>query len=69
MVRGLERDHLALRVVGGERLYESSRAVNNGWRFTARTKSVNSIESGPIFVPALGQELSRNAFVVSILLF
>ena len=23
----------------GERLYESSRAVNNGWRFTARTKS------------------------------
>ena len=31
------------------------------------SKSVNSIETGPIFLPRLGQDLSRNAFVVSIL--
>ena len=31
--------------------------------------SVNRIDSGAIFPPRLAQELSRNAFVVSILLF
>ena len=31
------------------------------------SKSVNSIDSGPIVVPRVGQDLSRNAFVVSIL--
>ena len=29
------------------------------------SKCVNSIDSGPIFHPRLGQDLSRNAFVVS----
>ena len=56
-----------------ERLYESSRAVNKGWRFTARTKwdfskSVNSFDTGPIF-PArlgLGYQLSRNVGLMSI---
>jgi len=33
------------------------------------SKSVCSIDSGPIFQPRLYQELSRNAFVVSILSF
>ena len=33
------------------------------------SKSVNSIDSGQIFVASLGQKLSRNVFVVSILSF
>ena len=32
----------SLAFLTGERLYESSRAVNNGWRFTARTKFPNA---------------------------
>ena len=31
------------------------------------SKSVSSIDLGPIFLPRLNQELSRNAFVASIL--
>ena len=31
------------------------------------SKSANSIETGPIFIPSLGQDLSRNAFVVPII--
>ena len=31
------------------------------------SKSVNSFDSGPIFPPSLGQDVSRNAFVVWIL--
>ena len=72
-----------------EKALRVPRAVNIGWRFTARIqvvrqlgpgffvffeqkndnswKSVNSIDSGPIFYCRLGQKLSRNAFVVSIL--
>ena len=62
-----------------ERLYESFRAVNIGWRFIARTKffmkivqknwhnskSLNSFGLGPIYLGSLGQDLSRNASVVS----
>ena len=33
------------------------------------SESVNSIDSGPIFVPSLGQDLSRNVFVVSVYAF
>ena len=33
------------------------------------SKSVNSFGMGPIFLASLGQELSRNAFVASILSF
>ena len=47
------------------RVYESSRTVNKGWRFTARTKSVSSFRSGAIFQPSSCQDLSRNTFVVS----
>ena len=54
-----------------ERLYESSRAVTtvDGLpRVTIQdiSESVNSIESGAIFPPRLGQDLSRNVFVVSV---
>ena len=53
-----------------ERLCESPRAVNTVYRAHASediSKSVCSIDSGAIFPPRLAQELSRNAFVVSIL--
>ena len=33
------------------------------------SKSVNSIDRGAIFPPRLGQDLSRNAFVVSVYAF
>ena len=33
------------------------------------SKSVNSFDTGPIFLPSLGQELSRNVFVVSVYAF
>ena len=33
------------------------------------SKSVNSFDSGPIFRPTLGQDLSRNGFVVSVYAF
>ena len=71
-----------------EKALRVPRAVNIGWRFTARmqvqiktayqqvgksghknedfSKSVSSFGLGPIFVPRLGQDLSRNAFVVSV---
>ena len=42
-----EIDYRAFRVIRRERLYESFRAVNNGWRFTARIKSVSSFAAGP----------------------
>ena len=70
----------------GEKALRVPRAVNIGWRFTARmqvwfhlvseqiakvghkikdiSESVCSFDSGPIFLRSLGQDLSRNAFVV-----
>ena len=32
-------------------------------------KSVNSFDAGPLFLPSLGQDLSRNALVVSVYAF
>ena len=42
---------------------------NEGKQFTASHKFVNSFDAGPIFLDSLGQELSRNVFVVSVYAF
>ena len=75
-----------------EKALRVPRAVNNGWRFTARmqvslqygprffsyfspekndhnSKSVCSFDMGIFFLASLGQELSRDAFVVSVYAF
>ena len=48
-------------------------ACQKSWQIASKnedcSKSVSSIDSGAIFQASLGQELSRNAFVVSILSF
>ena len=71
----------ALRVIPrGEQWLEVYRAhqvdVNNGHFFMKivqknchSSKSLNSFGLGPIYFESLGQELSRNAFVVSVYAF
>ena len=48
-------------------------ACQKSWQIAPKnedcSKSVNSFDSGAIFPPLLGHDLSRNAFVVSILSF
>ena len=49
---------------------ELKHACQNSWQIAPKnedfSKSVNSFRSGAIFLPPLGQDLSRHAFVVSI---
>ena len=49
------------------------KACQNSWQIGREnedcSKSVNSFDPGAIFLPPLGQDISRNAFVASILSF
>ena len=45
----------------------SQKSVNFGCKNGNFSESVNSFDSGPIYFNSLGQKISRNAFVMSIL--
>ena len=53
----------------GAREIEIKWACQNSWQLGRKNEdisgSVNSFDFGAIFLPRLGQDLSRNAFVVS----
>ena len=52
-----------------ERQHACQKSVNFEHKNQDFSKSVNSFHSGAIFPPSLGQDLSRNAFVVSVYAF